>query len=80
LPEGFLTRKPKPRDIAAVHDVIRAGLVGEEVVHRVGAAAHLPKGSLQDIGGADGLPPFRKKIIKMQAVKQVPQVINLEDK
>lgn len=44
----------------AVHAAIGTGRIGEEIVHRAGAAAHLPRGPLQDIGGPDGLPPQTK--------------------
>jgi len=49
----------------AMQDTVGAGLVGETVVHGSGAPAHLPESPLQDIGGADRLPPLRRKIIKM---------------
>ena len=52
-------------------DTVGTGLVGEEVVHGPGAPSPLPEGPLQDTGGADGLPPLQRKIIKMQAVKEV---------
>ena len=48
----------------AIQEVVGAGLVSESVVHRKDPAAHLPEGPLQDIGGADGFPPLRGKIIK----------------
>jgi hypothetical protein len=35
------------------------------------APAHLPESPLQNIAGADGFLPLRRKIIKMQAVKEV---------
>ena len=55
----------------AVEDTIGTGLIGEAVVHGPGPSAHLPESPFQDIGGADGFPPLRRKVIEMQAVKEV---------
>ena len=55
----------------AVEDAMGAGLIGETVVHGPGPSAHLPGSPLQDIGGADGFPALWRKVIKMQAVKEI---------
>ena len=55
----------------AIHDTIRAGLISETVIHGSGAPTHLPKSPLQDIGGANGFPALLRKVIKMQAIKEI---------
>ena len=52
----------------AIPDTVRTGLIGETVVHGMGAPAHLPESLFQDVVGADGFPALWMKLIKVPTV------------